>query len=54
MIVGAQYQFNKRYQLRTEAGVVGDRKFLLSLNYRFLNRSRFKETYFLIVFSFIF
>ena len=32
MIVGAQYQLNKRYQLRTEAGIVGNRKqFLLPL-----------------------
>jgi hypothetical protein len=36
-LVGAQYQLNKRWQLRTEAGVVGNRKsFLVSLNYRFL------------------
>ena len=31
MIVGAQYQFNKRYQFRTEAGIVGDRKSYYSL-----------------------
>jgi len=36
-IVGGQYQHNKNWMLRTEAGVIGDRKmFLLSLNYRFL------------------
>ncbi|MFV0520859.1 MAG: hypothetical protein ACK5MI_00295 [Mangrovibacterium sp.] len=34
--VGCQYQFNKRWMFRSEAGVVGDRKsFMLSLNYRF-------------------
>jgi len=37
MLLGAQYQFNKHWQLRFEAGIVGDRKsFLASLNYRFL------------------
>ncbi|MCJ7758149.1 MAG: hypothetical protein MUP24_08365 [Gillisia sp.] len=36
-LVGAQLQWNKNWTLRTEAGVVGDRKSLLiSLNYRFL------------------
>jgi hypothetical protein len=36
-IIGAQYQFNKRWMLRSEAGLIGDRKsFLISLNYRFL------------------
>ena len=36
-IVGAQYQFNKKWQLRTEWGIIGDRKSMLfSLNYRFL------------------
>lgn len=36
-IVGMQFQLNKRWMLRSEAGIVGDRKsFLLSLNYRFL------------------
>ncbi|WP_033956106.1 hypothetical protein [Psychroserpens jangbogonensis] len=36
-IIGAQYQHNKNWMFRTEAGVIGDRKmFLLSLNYRFL------------------
>ncbi len=36
MIIGAQYQVNKVWQLRTEAGVVGNRKsLLLSVNYRF-------------------
>ena len=36
-LIGAQYQFNKNWQLRAEGGVIGDRKsFLLSLNYRFL------------------
>jgi len=37
MVVGAQYQLNKKWMLRTEGGIIGDRKsFLLSLNYRFL------------------
>lgn len=36
-IVGAQFQYNKRWMLRTEWGVIGDRKSVLaSLNYRFL------------------
>ena len=36
-LIGAQYQWNKNWTLRSEAGIVGDRKsFLLSLNYRFL------------------
>lgn len=36
MIIGAQYQMNKAWQLRAEGGVVGNRKsLLLSLNYRF-------------------
>lgn len=36
MIIGGQYQLNKRWQFRTEAGVIGDRKsFLGSANYRF-------------------
>ncbi|TYA56001.1 hypothetical protein [Formosa maritima] len=36
-ILGAQFQFNKHWQLRTEGGILGNRKsFLLSLNYRFL------------------
>lgn len=36
-LVGAQYQLNKHWQLRTEAGLVGNRKsFLVSINYRFL------------------
>lgn len=37
VLFGAQYQLNKRWQFRTEAGLIGDRKsFLLSANYRFL------------------
>ena len=37
MLLGAQYQFNKHWQLRFEAGILGDRtSFLASLNYRFL------------------
>jgi hypothetical protein len=37
MVLGAQYQFNKKWMLRSEGGFAGDRKsFLLSLNYRFL------------------
>ncbi len=36
-LVGIQYQLNKHWQLRSEGGVIGDRKsFLFSLNYRFL------------------
>ncbi len=36
-VIGMQYQHNKHWMLRTEAGVIGDRKsFMLSLNYRFL------------------
>jgi hypothetical protein len=37
MIVGGQFQLNKRWMFRTEGGIVGDRKsFLLSANYRFM------------------
>jgi len=36
LILGAQYQFNKNWMLRTELGVFGKRsQFLLNLNYRF-------------------
>jgi len=36
-LVGAQFQLNKHWQFRTEAGLVGNRKsFLFSVNYRFL------------------
>jgi len=36
-VVGMQYQLNKKWMLRSEVGIIGDRKsFLLSLNYRFL------------------
>jgi hypothetical protein len=36
-IFGAQFQLNKRWMLRTEWGLIGDRKSgLVSLNYRFL------------------
>ena len=36
-LVGIQYQYNKHWMLRSEAGLIGDRKsFLVSLNYRFL------------------
>ena len=36
MLLGAQYQLNKNWQLRFEAGFIGSRKsFLASLNYRF-------------------
>ncbi|PWK19626.1 hypothetical protein [Xanthomarina spongicola] len=36
-IIGAQFQYNKNWMFRTEAGVIGDRKsLLLSINYRFL------------------
>jgi len=35
-LVGVQYQHNKRWQFRTEAGLIGDRKSgLFSVNYRF-------------------
>jgi hypothetical protein len=37
MVFGGQFQINKNWQIRTEAGLIGDRKsFLISLNYRFL------------------
>lgn len=37
VLFGGQFQFNKRWQIRTEAGLIGDRKsLLLSANYRFL------------------
>ena len=37
LIIGAQYQFDKRWQLRSEVGFLGSRtQFLFSLNYRFL------------------
>ncbi|WP_199288013.1 hypothetical protein [Robertkochia solimangrovi] len=43
LIFGAQYQFNKRWILRTELGVFGKRsQFLLNLNYRFMG---FKKRY---------
>ncbi len=36
-IIGAQFQLNKRWMLRTEFGIIGDRKSALaSVNYRFL------------------
>ncbi|GGZ16171.1 hypothetical protein GCM10007049_05550 [Echinicola pacifica] len=36
IVLGSQYQFNKRIMLRTELGVFGKRsQFLLNLNYRF-------------------
>ncbi|RXP44775.1 hypothetical protein EC396_16570 [Lutibacter sp. HS1-25] len=36
-LVGAQYQINKRWMIRTEASVLGNRKSILgSVNYRFL------------------
>ncbi|GGG59584.1 hypothetical protein [Bizionia arctica] len=36
-VIGAQFQYNKHWMLRSEAGILGNRKsFLLSLNYRFL------------------
>lgn len=36
-LVGMQYQFNKKWMLRSEVGFIGDRKsYLISLNYRFL------------------
>ena len=36
-LIGMQYQYNKHWMIRSEAGLIGDRKsFLLSINYRFL------------------
>jgi hypothetical protein len=36
VIVGGQYQINKRWQIRSEGGILGNRtSFLLSVNYRF-------------------
>ena len=36
-IIGMQYQLNKKWQFRSELGIIGDRKSaLLSINYRFL------------------
>ncbi len=36
-LVGVQFQLNKRWQFRSEGGIIGDRKsFLFSVNYRFL------------------
>lgn len=36
-LLGVQFQFNKHWMIRSEGGLIGDRKsFLLSLNYRFL------------------
>ena len=36
-LLGMQYQINKHWMIRSEAGLVGDRKsFLMSLNYRFM------------------
>jgi len=36
MVIGGQFQVNKNWQIRTEGGIVGDRKsFLASVNYRF-------------------
>jgi len=36
MVIGGQFQLNKKWMVRSEAGIVGDRKsFLASVNYRF-------------------
>jgi len=36
VVVGGQFQVNKHWQIRTEGGIIGDRKsFLASVNYRF-------------------
>jgi hypothetical protein len=36
LLVGAQFQINKRFMIRSEGGIIGDRKsFLASFNYRF-------------------
>jgi hypothetical protein len=35
VVIGGQFQLNKRWQLGTEGGIIGDRKsFLISANYR--------------------
>ena len=35
--IGGQFQLNKRWMFRSEAGLIGNRKsFLVSINYRFL------------------
>jgi len=40
-VIGTQFQLNKRWQFRTEGGIIGDRKsFLFSVNYRFLGFKR--------------
>lgn len=37
MVIGGQFQLNKRWQFRTEFGIIGDREsWLASVNYRFL------------------
>lgn len=36
-LIGAQFQINKHWQIRSEGGIIGNRKsFLASLNYRFI------------------
>ena len=36
-VIGIQFQLNKQWQLRSEAGIIGDRRsFMASINYRFL------------------
>jgi len=36
VVIGGQFQINKNWMIRTEGGIIGDRKsFLASLNYRF-------------------
>lgn len=36
-VIGAQFQMNKHWMVRSEGGIIGDRKsFLFSVNYRFL------------------
>jgi hypothetical protein len=36
MVIGGQFQLNKNWMLRSEGGIIGDRKsFLASVNYRF-------------------
>jgi len=41
MLIGAQLQFNKHWQLRFETGILGDRKsFLASINYRILGMKK--------------
>ena len=35
MLVGASYEFNKRWQARVEPGFIGRKQLLAQVNYRF-------------------